>query len=138
MHLTGNDSFLRLGSDIHTGHHQSAVQYLCFKQHSYFPADKPRINALDSRLELRREVGELHHLCLVQQFPPLQVAVIFRRELAEKRMIFIHEDTRRVRWTHLEPGSIPEHRSEVLFDFLAVLNLSGCRYQNVSTFLQYL
>ena len=136
MHLAGNDSFFRLGSNVHTGHHQFTVQYLCFEQHANFPADKPGINTLNRWLECCREVGELHHLRFVQQFPPLKVTMIFGREFAEKRVIFIQENTGCVRRTHLEPGSIPEDRSEVLFHFLAILDFSGCRDQYVSSFLQ--
>ena len=136
MHLAGNDPFFRFRSDVHAGHHQFAVQYVGFEQHSDFPVDKPGVYALDSRLEFGRETGELHNLCFVQQFPPLQVAVIFGWEFTEKRMIFVEEDACGVRRTHLEPGSIPEDRSEVLFHFLAILDFSGCRNQYVSSFLQ--
>ena len=62
MHLSGNDSFLRLRGDIHAGHHQFTVQYICFKQHSDFPADEPGVDALNGWLEFCREVGKLHHL----------------------------------------------------------------------------
>ena len=137
MHLAGNDSFFRLGSNVHTGHHQFTVQYLCFEQHADFPADKPGINTLNRWLECCREVGELHHLRFVQQFPPLQVAMILGREFAEKRVIFIQENTGCVRRTHLEPGSIPEYGSEVLFDFFAVLYLSGSCNQHISSVLQH-
>ena len=137
MHLAGNDSFFRLGSNVHTGHHQFTVQYLCFEQHANFPADKPGINTLNRWLECCREVGELHHLRFVQQFPPLQVAMILGREFAEKRVIFIQENTSCVRRAHLEPGSIPEYRSKVLFNFFSVLYFAGCRNQDISPFFQY-
>ena len=32
MHLTGNNPFLRLGSDVHAGHYQFAVQYISLEQ----------------------------------------------------------------------------------------------------------
>ena len=51
-------------------------------------------------------------------------------------MIFVEEDARGVGWTHLEPGSVPKDRGEVLFHFLAVLDFSGCRNQYVSSFFQ--
>ena len=38
------------------------VQYICFKQHSDFPADEPGVDALNGWLEFCREVGKLHHL----------------------------------------------------------------------------
>ena len=44
-------------------------------------------------------------------------------------MIFVQEDTSCVRRTHLEPGSIPEDRSKVLFHFFSVLYFSRCRNQ---------
>ena len=66
MHLTGNNPFLRLGSDVHAGHYQFAVQYISLEQHSYFTADKPSVYALNSRLELSGEMRKLHNLRFVQ------------------------------------------------------------------------
>lgn len=50
----------------------------------------------------------------------------FRRKFTEKRMIFIQENTSCVRRAHLEPGSIPEYRSKVLFNFFSVLYFARC------------
>lgn len=41
-------------------------------------------------------------------------------------MIFIQENTSCVRRAHLEPGSIPEYRSKVLFNFFSVLYFARC------------
>ena len=61
----------------------------------------------------------------------------FRRKFTEKRMIFIQENTSCVRRAHLEPGSIPEYRSKVLFNFFSVLYFARCRNQDISSFFQY-
>ena len=42
-----------------------------------------------------------------------------------------------MRRAHLEPGSIPEYRSKILFDFFSVLYFAGCRNQDISPFFQY-
>lgn len=52
-------------------------------------------------------------------------------------MIFIQENTSCVRRAHLEPGSIPEYRSKVLFNFFSVLYFARCRNQDISSFFQY-
>ena len=73
MHLPGHDALARIRGQIHSCHQQFSVQHIRLEQHAYLPADKPSIYALYGRLEISREISELHHLGTVQQFPPLNV-----------------------------------------------------------------
>ena len=102
-HLSGHNPLVEIAGNIHGGHHQFALAYFCLEQHANLTRDKPRVNALHKRLEVGWEVGKLHHLTPIDEFPPLQIGVIVCGEQVENGMGVLHIDTSCMRWTHLEP-----------------------------------
>ena len=89
-------------------------------------------------MEVGREVGELHYLGTVHKFPPLHVAVIIRREEVEDAVSILNIYTCSVRRTHLEPGSVPEYRSELLHHLFSVAYLTCRTNKYLTTLLQRL
>ena len=123
---------------IHRSHQKLASTHLGFNHHTELSAHVPGIYRLDCRLIILRELTEIHHLRLVQQFPPVQVCPVIRREISEERMSLVDGSTRGMRRTHLKPTGVPEHRQIGLLHIFAHLHLSGSQKQHLATLLQHL
>ena len=96
----------------------------------------PCVDGLDGRLVGSGEVAEVHHLRLVEQFPPVQVAPVVGRELAEERMRRVDGRPCGVWRAHLKPARVPEHGQVGLLHVVAKAHLSGRRYQHAPPFPQ--
>ncbi len=111
--------------------------HLGFNHHTELSAHVPGIYRLDCRLIILRELAEIHHLRLVQQFPPVQVCPVIRREISEEWMSLVDGSTRGMRRTHLKPTGVPEHRQiGLLHIFAPIFYLSGSQKQHLATLLQ--
>ena len=79
-HLTRHDTVIQIRSDIHRCHYQLAPKHIRLYQHTQFTGDMPCVDGLDGRLVVLREVLKVHHLSLVQQLPPIQIAPVIGGE----------------------------------------------------------
>lgn len=102
-HLACHDALVEAVGDVHRRHEEFSFQHFRLDEHAEFATHMPCVDGLDRWLIGGRQLGEVHHLCLVEQFPPVEVRPVVGWEFLEERMLCINISTGGVRWTHLEP-----------------------------------
>ena len=123
-------------AQIRSRYMKLALPYPCFEQKPQPAIEKPGIDRLHQRAETRWEIFEMHHLRFIQNIPPLEVAVIASLEICKSRMFRIEQDAKCMWWAHLEPGSVPENRGEMLNDLFSLDDLPGGIEKDLAAFLQ--
>ena len=137
-HLTGYDAVVQVVCNVHRGHQQTAVEHAGLNEHAELAADMPRVNGLDGRLIAGGQLHEVHHLCVVQQLPPVEVAPVVGGEVGfEQRVGLVDVGTSGVRRTHLKPRRVPEHGQVVLNDIAAQRHLAGGGEEDGAARAQY-
>ena len=130
-HLSGHGSVLQVVRNVHRGHQQAPLPHLSLDEHAEFAADVPRVDRLYGRLVVTGQFHQVHHLCSVQQFPPVEVRPIVGREVVlEERMLLVDIGSGSMGRPHLEPRGVPEHGQVGLLDVAAQRHLPASSKQD--------
>src|SRR5690606_12981511 len=70
---------------------------------------KPGINRLHQWTEVFGKIFHIHHLCIISNFPPLQIAVISSWKISKGLTFLLNQHSGYMWGSHFEPRSIPKY-----------------------------
>ena len=136
--LAGDDAVVEVGLEVHRRDDDAAAADTCFEQQADFARKEPCVDVLHRGLEVVGKLAEQHHLRLVGEFPPLQVAVVVGGKVAEEGVCGVDVEAGGVWRSHLEPRRVPEDGGELLDDACAVADFACRQEQHVAAPLEHL